>query len=64
MVTNHGEGTAQRDVNYFMVVHRMLMGEFPTAEERNACENELADLCMLHFGQVSLPLGITVPVCR
>eukprot|EP00929_Paragymnodinium_shiwhaense_P114320 TRINITY_DN82678_c0_g1_i1.p1 TRINITY_DN82678_c0_g1~~TRINITY_DN82678_c0_g1_i1.p1 ORF type:complete len:564 (+),score=40.91 TRINITY_DN82678_c0_g1_i1:62-1753(+) len=64
MASNHGQGTAQRDVNYFMAFHRMLMGEFPTAEERTACEDELAELCMLHFGQVSLPAGITASVCR
>jgi len=64
MAANHGDGTAQRDINYFAAVHRMLMGQFPSAEERSICEKELEDLCLLHFGQTSLPTGISDSVCR
>eukprot|EP00406_Dinophysis_acuminata_P011564 CAMPEP_0179221712 /NCGR_PEP_ID=MMETSP0797-20121207/6337_1 /TAXON_ID=47934 /ORGANISM="Dinophysis acuminata, Strain DAEP01" /LENGTH=288 /DNA_ID=CAMNT_0020928513 /DNA_START=98 /DNA_END=962 /DNA_ORIENTATION=+ len=49
MATNHGDGTPQRDGNYFMAMHRMLMGEFPTAKEKVLCEKELEELCLLHF---------------
>ena len=31
---NHGRGTSQRDVNYFQSLHRLLMGQFPTAADR------------------------------
>jgi len=64
MAANHGAGTAQRDINYFMAFHRMLMGEFPTAKEKAVWEKELEDLCLLHFGQVSMPVGVSALLCR
>ena len=61
---NHGRGTCQRDVNYFQSLHRMLMGRFPTDADRKECEQEMEDLCWLHFGQAAVPDGVVAAVCR
>eukprot|EP00415_Alexandrium_ostenfeldii_P004214 UN4214 len=38
----HG-GTSHRDLNYFQALHRMLMGEFQTTEDKSACQTELEE---------------------
>eukprot|EP00440_Ansanella_granifera_P075954 gb/GFBE01082425.1/.p1 GENE.gb/GFBE01082425.1/~~gb/GFBE01082425.1/.p1 ORF type:complete len:560 (+),score=126.55 gb/GFBE01082425.1/:1-1680(+) len=60
---NHG-GTPQRTVNYFQSLYRMLMGEFPTAEAKEACAKQMEELCLLHFGQTTLPAGVSSKVAR
>lgn len=61
---NHGSGVNQRDVNYFLALYRMLMSEFPTEAQRVSCQKELEELCLLHFGEPSLPDGLSVLVGR
>eukprot|EP00933_Yihiella_yeosuensis_P037989 TRINITY_DN31980_c0_g2_i1.p1 TRINITY_DN31980_c0_g2~~TRINITY_DN31980_c0_g2_i1.p1 ORF type:complete len:432 (-),score=92.67 TRINITY_DN31980_c0_g2_i1:37-1332(-) len=52
---NHGTGTRQRDSHFFFSLHRMLEGSFPSPEERYQIQEQLSILCLLHFGQTSVP---------
>jgi len=56
--TNHGSGTPQRELHYFLSLYRMLQAGFPSRQEELAWAERWVDLCTLHFGQPDLPKAL------
>mmetsp|Transcript_137410 Transcript_137410/g.438510 ORF Transcript_137410/g.438510 Transcript_137410/m.438510 type:complete len:368 (+) Transcript_137410:66-1169(+) len=58
---NHGK-TMQRDTNYVQSLHRVLMGDFSDKDKKKMWERKLVETCVWHFGQRSIPVGVTTDV--